>query len=122
MCKMAMYSYSLYAKTKAMNSKILILFLLVLNFTAYKSFAQSDENVIDSSNADKIHVKGIKAQTFSPFGAGNGLSNFISNISVSSFFKEGVNGKIELQGKFDNRWSGGISIDQRTIRRQRLYR
>lgn len=96
--------------------KITIIFLAVLacfySAKAQKAFNVSvndstKSKVVKASNKD---TRGLKLS--SPFGAGT-LSNFVSNISVSSFFKEGVNGKIELQGKFSERLSGGLSVDQK---------
>lgn len=66
----------------------------------------------DSSFADTLKTKEVQAESFSPFGTSR-LSNFFSNVSVSSFFKEGVNGKIELQAKFASKWSAGLSVDQK---------
>jgi hypothetical protein len=93
-----------------MNSRLLILIIFLLK--SYIGTAQNSMSEADSIITGDAVSNSIKAKLSSPYSAGS-LSNFFSNISVSSFFKEGVNGKIELQGKFGSRWSGGVSIDQK---------
>lgn len=100
-----------------MKPKSLLLALFLLNVS--NAIAQNQllsekdlgfvKEVRDHAN---LTVNKIGTQSFSPFGAGS-ISNFISNVSISSFFEEGVNGRIEFQGRFNSRWSGGLSIDQK---------
>jgi hypothetical protein len=90
------------------NLLILIIFFISVNWAA----AQTSLNKSDSIVADKAAFSNLKGKLSSPFGASI-LPNLFSNISVSSLFKEGVNGKIELQGKLGSRISGGLSIDQK---------
>lgn len=54
----------------------------------------------------------IKSKLATPYG-GSALSNFVSNIHVSSTFNEGVNGKVELQTKLKSGWTGGLSLEQK---------
>lgn len=54
----------------------------------------------------------IKNKLASPSGA-SALSNFVSNINISSSFTEGVNGRIELQTKLKSGWTGGLSAEQK---------
>lgn len=89
----------------------LILFLL----STYPVITQAQVTLVnkaDSAFLDTKQIKKIRDQTISPFGASS-VSNFISNVSLSSFYKEGVNGKIELQGKLNSRSSIGLSLDQK---------
>jgi hypothetical protein len=90
-----------------------ILFFLNANF-AISQVKMNNLDFEDSAKSRYTENTLLGAKTFSPFGSGK-LSNFLSNISLSSFFKEGVNGKIEFHGKFDSssRWSEGLSIDQK---------
>jgi len=90
-----------------MKCRILIVIIFIGN--SFITLAQdSSLNGITKQAAENS----IKSKLASPFGAA-ALSNFISNISVSSVLKEGVNGKIELRGKFKAGWIGGLSIDQK---------
>lgn len=93
-----------------MNLKLFILivfFLKIYAVSAQKTLTGSDAEI-----AKQAANKSIRSQLSSPFGASS-LPNFFSNVSLSSFFKEGVNGKIELQGKLNSGLSGGLSIDQK---------
>lgn len=93
--------------------RLKLIISIIFLFNAYVGSAQvSPMGDIDSTFEDTMHIKEVRAQAFTPFGLSS-ISNFFSNISISSFFNEGVNGKIELQGRFNSRWSGGLSIDQK---------
>jgi len=94
-----------------MKHKIIIAITFI--FSAYMALGQNSVLIENAAN------KSIRSKTTSPFGAGS-LSNLVSNVSVSSFFKEGVNGKIELQGKFNNRLSGGLTIDQKISKNSKV--
>jgi hypothetical protein len=93
-----------------MTRTILIIVILITNGSI--SFAQNPLRAEDNSIRKQAAVNNIKSKLSSPFGTA-ALSNFISNISLSSFLQEGVNGKIELHGKFKYGWTGGLSIDQK---------
>ena len=56
--------------------------------------------------------KEFDGKTFTPFGS-SGLSNVLSNISLSSALKEGENGKIELKYTSKNWLTLGLSADQK---------
>lgn len=57
----------------------------------------------------------IQRSNFTAFGSGS-ISNFISNVSLSSTFNQGQNGKLEL--KYNKKWvTVGISVDQKIGKR-----
>jgi len=94
--------------------KKISLFMLVLAAAASSRAQERNEN------ADSIAVAINKSSTladnkhksFTPFGTG-ALSNFFSNLNLSSTYKEGVNGKIELAKQFSDRTSGNFYVDQK---------
>lgn len=93
-----------------------ITIVLIAMLMGYNS-VNAQKTTIAYTAEDTLRVERLNKDTrglklSSPFGAG-ALSNFVSNISVTSFFKEGVNGKIELQGKFTDRLNAGLSVDQK---------
>jgi hypothetical protein len=90
-----------------MKCRILLVIIFIGN-----SFITLAQDSLSDAITKQAAENSIKSKLTSPFGAA-ALSNFVSNISVSSFFKEGVNGKIELRGKFKAGWTGGLSIDQK---------
>ncbi len=93
-----------------MNLRLWVLIIVYINF--YKGTAQSILKGPNSTFAENAANNNLRSKLSVPFGAGS-LPNMFSNVSVSSFFKEGVNGKIELQGKLGSRFSGGLTIDQK---------
>lgn len=53
----------------------------------------------------------IQRSNFTAFGGGS-LSNFVSNVSLSSTFNQGQNGKLEL--RYNKKWvTAGVSVDQK---------
>lgn len=92
-----------------MTSRIFFIIILIANgFIGFTQASLSGDNAVKEQAA----VNNIKSKLSAPFGV-SGLSNFISNVSVCSFFREGVNGKLELHGKFKAGWTGGLTIDQK---------
>lgn len=90
-----------------------ITFMYVVKAQDSLQASKVQNSLHNSKPIEKAIIKDIRGlKLSSPFGAST-LSNFISNVSISSFFKEGVNGKLELQGKFSERMSGGLSVDQK---------
>ena len=92
-------------------NRILLIFIMsfLIVDAGYTQNTLTGLNALVAENAANSNTRG-KLST--PFGVSS-LPNLYSNVSVSSFFKEGVNGKIELQAKFHSRWSGGLTIDQK---------
>ena len=88
--------------------------LLLMIFFSAKVLITNAQNHLSTSE-DSIRQEAtsnaIKGKLSTPFGAA-ALSNFVSGIHVSSFFKEGVNGNIELHKQFKSGWTGGLSLDQ----------
>lgn len=74
--------------------------------------AQNTLSAPDDSIRQEAASNAVKSKLSSPFGAA-ALANFVSGIHVSSFFKAGVNGKIELHRQFKAGWTGGLSLDQK---------
>jgi hypothetical protein len=89
--------------------QIILMLTIAQVFTGY-GYAQSGDTL--PGFVDNAASNNIRSRLSSPFGAGS-LPNLHSNVSLSSYFEQGVNGKLELQGKFSSRWSGGITIDQK---------
>jgi len=90
-----------------------ILLMLIISFSFIK--AGYTQNTLTGQNAlitENAASNNTRSKLSTPFGVSS-LPNLYSNVSVSSFLKEGVNGKIELQAKFNSRWSGGLTIDQK---------
>lgn len=92
--------------------KATCLLLAVLLCYSYATFAQNRLGPAVDSIRKEATINAIKNKLATPFGT-SGLSNFISNINVSSSFKEGVNGKIELHTKVKEGWAAGLSLDQK---------
>jgi hypothetical protein len=93
-----------------MTRKILLIVLFIAN--AFFVSAQNRLSAADDSIRHEATSNAIKSKLSSPLGAA-ALSNFVSAIHVSSFFKQGVNGKIELHRQFKAGWTGGLSLDQK---------
>ena len=92
-----------------MNRKQLLLILLLFQcFITHAQTALSPQDFVIAEAA----TKNFKKKLSTPYGTGS-LPNFFSSISLSSFYNEGVNGKIELNGKLGKGWNGGLSIDQK---------
>jgi hypothetical protein len=86
--------------------------LSVIQLSTGDGYAQKQVRDNMPGIVEKAAANNIRSRLSSPFGASS-LPNLHSNVSLSSYFKEGVNGKLELQGKFNSRWSGGITVDQK---------
>lgn len=93
-----------------MRRKILLLTIFIAD--VFIVSAQNRLSAPDDSIRQEATSNAVKSKLSSPLGAA-ALSNFVSAIHVSSFFKAGVNGKIELQRQFKAGWTGGLSLDQK---------
>lgn len=76
------------------------------------AFSQNSFKTVQDSIRSQAAVNNVKSKLSSPSSTA-ALSNFVSSVHVSSFFKEGVNGTIELHGKFKKGWTGGLILDQK---------
>lgn len=93
-----------------MTPKILFFTIFIAN--VFIASAQNHLSASDDSIRQEAASNAVKSKLSSPLGAA-ALSNFVSAIHVSSFFKAGVNGKIELQRQFKAGWNAGLSLDQK---------
>lgn len=98
--------------------KIIIIITAILYSTGIHVLAQSQEEPspnkeikINNDDLKTIIVSDVAEKSFSPFGGGS-LSNFISNVSIASYFEQGVKGRIEIQRKTSSKWNGGLSVEQ----------
>ena len=80
--------------------------------SALITLAQNRMNASYDTVRQEATSNAIKGKLSTPFGAA-ALSNFVSGIHVSSFFKEGVNGNIELHKEFKAGLTAGLSLDQK---------
>jgi hypothetical protein len=88
-----------------------LLLIIFFGVNALTMAAQNRLSDSDDSIRQEATSNAIKGKLSTPFGAA-ALSNFVSGIHVSSFFKQGVNGNIELHKQFKAGWTGGLSLDQ----------
>ncbi len=89
-----------------------IIVLASFMIVAANVFGQADS--FNSEDLKNLKVEASKqfGKNFTPFGNG-ALSNFVSNISVTSAFKEGVNGKVELKYQTKSSTIFGLYADQK---------
>lgn len=85
---------------------LLAVFIIVVSNAFGQTPAKTVEEYKVESNNKQI------GENFTPFG-GAALSNFVSNISVTSVFNEGVNGKVELKYKTKSSLVFGLYADQK---------
>lgn len=86
-----------------MKRQIIVFALMAISF--YSAAQEHDKKEF------KEREISAKSANFTPNGNG-AFSNVVSNLSLSSFFDEGVNGKAELKANGET-WSGGLFIDQK---------
>ena len=93
-----------------MTRKILLVTIFIAN--GFMASAQNRLSASDDSIRREATSNAVKSKLSSPLGAA-ALSNFVSTVHASSFFKQGVNGKIELHKDFKAGWNAGLSLDQK---------
>ena len=93
-----------------MTRKILLVTIFIAN--GFMVSAQNRLSASDDSIRREATSNAVKSKLSSPLGAA-ALSNFVSTVHASSFFKQGVNGKIELHKGFKAGWNAGLSLDQK---------
>ncbi len=90
--------------------RIVLIFVLILNFLALKAQNDSLKTMNDAQDYLDSNALIFSAKTFTPFGKSS-MSNMVSNLSLTSTYKEGENGKIELKDT-TGWWTYGISINK----------
>jgi hypothetical protein len=88
--------------------------LLLMYMIATQLMSQENTNKHDSlkSELKEREISNYKFSNFQPFGQGS-LSNFISNISLSSAFNEGESGKIDFNYTDKKLLTIGIALNQK---------
>jgi hypothetical protein len=93
-----------------MKTFIILLLILSSSQILYSQLTAPQINELNMSARGA--GKAFEQNNFTSFG-NSAFSNFVSNISVSSTFNKGENGKAELKYTTNNWWTSGITLEQK---------